>query len=61
MEVLAGGFPEPGVVHLGEAVVIEVLRSVACQEADEGLGERVVDGEGAGGYELGGDAELFCV
>lgn len=61
MEVLAGGLSQPGVVHLGEAVVIEVLRSLACQEADDGLGEGVVDGEGAGGDKFGGDAKVLAV
>ena len=59
MDVAAGGFAQPGVVELDEAVGLQVARTFRGEQAEHGLGEGVVDGEGLGAEGVGGDLKIF--
>ena len=59
VDVPAGGFAQPGVVELDEAVGLQIARAFGSKQAENSFGEGVVDGEGLRPEGVGGDLEIF--
>lgn len=59
MDIPARRLAQPGVVELDEAVGLQIPRTLRREQAKDGFGEGVVDGEGLRPESVGADLEIF--